>query len=189
MTRRPAALFAVTVASVLLVDQVSKAVVRTSLGVGQSIPVIEDILSLTHVSNRGAAFGLFQGAVPFFIATSLVVLGVIAWIWWRMKPTNRWFVFSLGLVTGGAAGNLIDRASAGRVTDFFDVHIWPVFNVADMALDIGVAILVAWLLFSKEAAGTDEAVLEEADAAEGPSVDIVECPTTESIGSDAGNVS
>lgn len=156
MTRRPAALFAVTVASVLLVDQVSKAVVRASLGVGQSIPVIQDILSLTHVRNRGAAFGLFQGGVPFFIATSLVVLGVIAWIWWRMKPTNRWFVFSLGLVTGGAAGNLIDRAVAGGVTDFFDVHIWPVFNVADMALDIGVAILVAWLLFSKDAPGVDQ---------------------------------
>lgn len=155
MTRRPAALFAGTVASVLLVDQVSKAVVRTSMGVGQSIPVIQDVLSLTYVRNTGAAFGLFQGGVPFFIATSLVVLTAIGWIWWRLKPTNRWFVLSLGLVAAGAAGNLIDRATVGRVTDFLDVHVWPVFNVADIALDVGVGILIAWLLFSKDAPGAD----------------------------------
>lgn len=155
MTRRPAALFAGTVASVLLVDQVSKAVVRTSMGVGQSIPVFQDVLSLTYVRNTGAAFGLFQGGVPFFIATSLVVLTAIGWIWWRLEPTNRWFVLSLGLVAAGAAGNLIDRATVGRVTDFFDVHVWPVFNVADIALDVGVGILIAWLLFSKDAPGAD----------------------------------
>lgn len=167
MGRRPAALFAVTVALVLVLDQASKAVVRQSLQVGQSIPLIDGMLSLTHVRNTGAAFGLFQGGVPFFIATSLVVLAAIAWIWWRMRPSSRWFALAIGLVAGGATGNLIDRAVAGRVTDFFDIHVWPVFNVADIALDVGVGILIAWLLFSKEAAG-DEPEVPEAGAGDEP---------------------
>ncbi|MEN6431212.1 MAG: signal peptidase II [Coriobacteriales bacterium] len=156
MVRRPARYFAVTVASVLILDQVSKALVRSSLAAGESVAVIGTVLSFTHVRNTGAAFGIFQGGTPFFIATSVAVLAVIAWVWWRLRPANVWVVSALGLVSAGAAGNLIDRAVNGHVTDFIDVHVWPVFNVADVALDVGVGILVVWLLFSKEAEGVSD---------------------------------
>ncbi len=148
MQRRYGALLAGTAAAALVIDQVSKAVVRANMQLGDSVPLIKGIINLTYVRNVGAAFGLFPGRLPIFIAISLGVLAGIAWVWWRLKPQNTWIAIALGLVAGGATGNLIDRVIAGRVTDFFDLGWFPVFNVADMALDVGVAILLVWILFS-----------------------------------------
>ncbi|MDO9556840.1 MAG: signal peptidase II [Coriobacteriia bacterium] len=151
MYRRAGLAFAATVIVVLALDQASKAYVRANMVLGRSIPVVSDVFSLTHINNKGAAFGLLPGQLGFFIAVALVVLGAIGLIWWRVHP-RRWFaVHGLGLIAAGALGNLIDRVAAGQVTDFFEIHGWPVFNVADAALDVGVAILIVWLLFSKEA--------------------------------------
>ncbi len=155
MTRAREVIFGATLIGVLIADQVTKALVRANMVVGASVPFLDGFMSLTHVRNAGAAFGLFPGRLPVFIATAVVVLGGIAWIWWRLKPRSTWVVIALGLVAGGATGNLIDRAIAGRVTDFFDVGWWPVFNIADIALDVGVAVLLVWLLFSGEETGAD----------------------------------
>ncbi|PKQ21373.1 MAG: signal peptidase II [Actinobacteria bacterium HGW-Actinobacteria-6] len=148
MQRRSGAFLAGTALLVVAVDQISKAAIRANFSLGESVPLIKGVINLTYVRNMGAAFGLFPGKLPVFIAISIGVLGGIAWVWWRIKPQSRWVALALGLVAGGATGNLIDRIVAGRVTDFFDVGWWPVFNIADMALDIGVAILLFWLLFS-----------------------------------------
>ena len=133
-------------------DQVSKVVVRSRMLEGGSIALVEGVFKLTYVRNTGAAFGLFPGYQPIFIATSCVVLLVIAAYWRRSRPTAWPVVIALGLITGGALGNLIDRAFLGRVTDFFDFTLidFPVFNVADLALIVGVAMLVLWLLFVPE---------------------------------------
>ncbi len=149
MKNRPAAILAVTASSVLLIDQVSKALVRATIPVGASVPVAGAFLRLTHVRNTGAAFGLFPGHTVLFIGTALVVLAGIAWVWWRMRPTSPWLVTACGLIAAGALGNLIDRVVFGRVTDFFDVGIWPVFNVADIALDVGVAIALVWVVLAE----------------------------------------
>jgi signal peptidase II len=149
VTRRVAARFAAIVVLVIGVDQATKAAVRALLDVGESVGVISGLLSLTHVSNTGAAFGFFPGRMPFFIATASVVLFVIVWVLWRHRITNGLLITALSLVFGGAAGNLIDRVVGGGVTDFIDVQIWPVFNVADIALDLGVALLILHLLFSR----------------------------------------
>jgi len=160
VTRRVAVRFASIVALVIAADQATKATVRAGMEVGESVPLIGPVLSLTHVSNTGAAFGLFSGSIPFFIVMAAAVLGAIAWALWRYRGTSALFSTSLALIFAGAAGNLIDRAVAGRVTDFIDVHIWPVFNVADIALDLGVALLILYII-----AHRDEPVAAEVEPA------------------------
>ena len=160
MTRRVAVRFAPIVALVIGADQATKAAVRAGMEVGESVPLINGVLSLTHVSNTGAAFGLFQGSVPFFIVMAVAVLGTIAWVLWRYRGNGALFATSLSLIFGGAAGNLIDRAAAGRVTDFIDVPIWPVFNVADIALDVGVALLILYIIVHRNEPAPPEGVSE-----------------------------
>lgn len=150
MSRRRALAFAATAGAVVAADQVTKAVVRGSLEIGVSEPVIDGVLWLTRVRNTGAAFGLLPGGRWLFVATSLIVLGAVAYAVLRVRPESTLVWGGLALVTGGAIGNLIDRALAGGVTDFLDVGWWPVFNVADIALDTGVVLIAWWLLFSSE---------------------------------------
>jgi signal peptidase II len=114
--------------------------------------VVSHVLNITYVRNVGAAFGLFPGRQPVFMATSLAVLFVIAAFWRRARPTEWPVAVALGLVAAGALGNLIDRAVLGRVTDFFEFGFvqFPVFNVADMAIVFGVGILALWILFGPQ---------------------------------------
>lgn len=154
MQRRSGRLLAAAAVLALVADQVSKAAIRSNFALGDSVPLIKGVINLTYVRNVGAAFGLFPGRLAVFIVIALGVIAGVAWVWWRLRPTSAWVTVALGLVAGGAAGNLIDRVVAGRVTDFFDLGWFPVFNVADMALDIGVAILLVWMLFSDDDALT-----------------------------------
>ena len=181
MYRRAGLAFAATVLLVLVLDQASKAYVRATMVLGRSIPVVPDVFSITHINNKGAAFGLFPGQLGFFIVVALIVLGGILYLWWRVRPRRWSIVHALGLIAAGALGNLIDRVAAGHVTDFFEIHGWPVFNVADAALDVGVAILIVWLLFSKDAAralegskAVDEAVSDQPDGCDESPEDIAE---------------
>lgn len=171
MSSRSALRLAITAGTVLVVDQASKAAVRHWLPLGTSVPIIEGVLDLTHVHNTGAAFGIFPGAMAWFMLAAVAVLAGIAYVWWRHTPRDPWTVAALGFIAGGAAGNLIDRALLGGVTDFFDVRIWPVFNVADIALDVGVAILVVRILFgaegSRAGAGPGETAAEPREANDG----------------------
>jgi len=147
--RHSALVFWTITLTTVAVDQGSKALVRSRMVEGTSREFVPGLLDLTFVRNTGAAFGLFPGFQPVFIATSLVVLIVIALYWRRSRPTAWPLVVALGLIAGGAVGNLIDRALIGRVTDMFEFAFvdFPVFNVADSAIIVGVAILILWLLF------------------------------------------
>ena len=150
--RHPGAVFTVIAVGVLVLDQATKAFVRASMVPGESITVVQGLLNLTFVNNIGAAFGLFPGRQPVFIATSLVVLFVVAAYWRRARPTEWPVVVALALVCAGAVGNLIDRVLVGRVTDFFEFGFveFPVFNVADMAIIFGVGLLALWILFGPQ---------------------------------------
>ncbi|MBN2847458.1 MAG: signal peptidase II [Coriobacteriia bacterium] len=150
MTRRRALAFAATAAAVVVIDQVTKQIVRSSLALNESVSVVDGLLWLTRVHNTGAAFGMLKGQQWLLIGTSVIVLAAIGWAIVRVKPESPLMRTALALVTGGAIGNLIDRIVAGGVTDFFDLGWFPIFNVADIALDVGVALIVLWLLFSKE---------------------------------------
>lgn len=113
----------------------------------RSIPLLGEYIRFTYVENRGAAFGLLQDQTYFFIAVSVVVIGVIV-ASYRYIPEPGWLLnVCLGLQMGGAVGNLIDRIRVGYVVDFIDLTVWPVFNVADSAICIGVAGLALSVLF------------------------------------------
>ena len=141
----------VTAALVLVIDQVTKYLVITNLLVGhpyEIVPWLTPILSITYVKNTGVAFGLFQGLGNIFIVTSVIAIAAII-LYARQLPPGEWGMrLALGLALGGAIGNnLIDRVRQGFVIDFIDVNIWPfthfpIFNAADSAISIGVAILV-----------------------------------------------
>jgi len=172
----PGWVFLAIASAILICDQVVKAVARASLQLGQPVPLVPGLVRLVMVHNTGAAFGLFQGGRPVFVLTSLLVLFVIAAYWRRVRPTAWPVVIALAMIAGGSIGNLIDRALVGQVTDFFDFMFvdFPVFNVADMGIVGGVALLMVWVLFGPQPAepaaeqgeGADDT--SAADPASGP---------------------
>lgn len=130
---------------VILIDQVTKWIVDTSMEIGESILVIENVLYITSHRNQGAAFGILQGQMWFFyIITTIVIIGIIYYMEKEAKG-DVLFATSLALILGGAVGNFIDRVFRGEVVDFVDTFIFgynfAIFNVADAALCIGVGLL------------------------------------------------
>ena len=99
-------------------------------------------MHLTYIRNTGAAFGMLKGQQALFIGLSLVVVGWIAWELLTKPSTARITAWACGLVAGGALGNLIDRVRLDYVIDFIDLRVWPVFNVGDSAITIGVVLLL-----------------------------------------------
>ena len=140
---------------VVALDQLTKAVVLSHLEPGMHVAVVSGFVNLTLVMNPGLAFGLL-GSVPrtwrwVVAALSLVALAVLARVALRVLPAGGWVGrVAIGLIFGGAVGNLIDRARFGAVVDFVDVHWrswhWPAFNVADSAITVGVVLLALRLL-------------------------------------------
>ena len=127
-------------------DQASKWLVRQSLHLGQSIPVLSPVLHLTYVQNTGAAFGMLRGHAPLFV---LLSVAVAVWIVAELRKPDghgRLTLLSLSLILGGALGNVIDRLCLGYVVDFIDLRVWPVFNIADSAITVGVSLLL-WQSF------------------------------------------
>ena len=135
--------------AVVILDQFSKYIVVENMALGESIPIIEEVFHLTYILTPGAAFGMFAHNRLFFIAIAVVVIGIIIWAR-REILASPWEVKAgCGLFLGGAIGNLIDRARQGLVIDFFDFRIWPVFNIADIAICIGVGLII-WNLLKTE---------------------------------------
>lgn len=145
--------FYVTAGFVLILDQWTKSAIRHSFPEGLPRTVIPGILSLTHVHNTGAAFGIMPAGTVFFSAVSLVVC--VALVLWGKSLLSQgpWLRTALSLELGGALGNLIDRLIRGHVTDFIDLDTtlrflreYPVFNVADIALTTGAICIAIHLL-------------------------------------------
>jgi len=133
----------------LVIDRISKQMVMDSLKLGESwnpVAALERWVSLTYVTNTGAAFGLFPDhGVIFMVIAVVVVVAII--FYYRYLPGDQWLVqISLGLQLGGAMGNLLDRLRYGHVIDFIDFKVWPVFNVADSSVFVGVVILAFYIL-------------------------------------------
>lgn len=161
MRRGPAAVVAIA-AAVVVLDQATKQAARTYLAPnGSSVPLLGDVVRLTFTRNTGAAFGMLPGGRAAFIVVSLAAVAVIIGYLIRRRPQNAWLVVALGLVSAGAIGNLIDRAAVGWVTDFIQIPLnFPVFNVADSSVVVGVGMLVWWLLFGPASAGPADGASE-----------------------------
>lgn len=131
---------------VFCLDQLSKQLVQKNMIPGESISLIPGMFHLTYVQNTGAAFGILKEKTSFFVViTALVVLAIV----FAIPHIQREHLFlrsALGLMLGGALGNFVDRARFGHVIDFIDFRIWPVFNVADMAIVMAVGFLFWKLL-------------------------------------------
>jgi signal peptidase II len=143
----------------LPLDQLTKILVDHELTYADRIPVIEGFFYLTHVRNTGAAFGLFSNSpepmrLVFFVGISVVAIGIIFSFFRKLAPGERLSALALGLILGGAVGNLIDRVTRGEVVDFLHFRLWggyswPDFNLADSFIVVGVALLVLELLASE----------------------------------------
>ncbi len=141
------ALFLVS-AWVMLLDQVSKSVVGRLVPMYGTVGFLGGLLRITHVRNSGAAFGIFQGRQPLLIASALVAAAVVVVSYPKVSFSNWPARFGLGLALGGAVGNLIDRLRFGGVVDFLEVGPWPVFNLADTAIVVGVALILVGMMRS-----------------------------------------
>jgi signal peptidase II len=126
---------------IFALDQATKAMVRINLDPGQSVPVLPGLFHVTYVRNPGGAFGLLPAASTLFLAASIVALIVIVGFYVWRRPSDRLMNLALGLIAAGTAGNLVDRLFHGQVIDWLDFRVWPVFNVADVGLVVGLGLL------------------------------------------------
>ncbi len=161
----------ITAAAVVILDQISKYIIKSSMQLYESFDVLGSFFKITYIENAGMAFGIQMGNRPVFVALSILA-AIIVFVYLMRIPNEQFlFRFSLALIMGGAIGNLIDRIAVGRVVDFLDVEFfdvslpafkflfidfpgysltrWPVFNVADSAVTCGMIILIWYILFQK----------------------------------------
>ena len=143
---------------VLLADHLVKLLVRGTMYCGQTITVIDGVFNITYVQNRGAAFSLFSGRGPMIMVITFIALCIAVWYMERHKEEHWTLLLALELIISGGAGNLIDRALMGFVTDMFDMHIWPVFNIADIAICLGCGFLVLYMFVFDKSSETGEQV-------------------------------
>ncbi len=139
---------------VLVLDQLTKYIIRTHVRLYDSITVIPGFFNITHVRNKGAAFGMLSTLPEFWRNTffiTVTIIAVAAIIALIVKTQERLPVYSFSLIAGGALGNLVDRVRYGEVVDFVQWYVrsyyWPSFNVADSAITIGVVLLAIEMLF------------------------------------------
>jgi signal peptidase II len=149
--------------AVILVDQFTKWLAEASLVPYQPVPVVP-MFNLTLAYNTGAAFSFLSDAGGwqrwFFISLTLVVIVVLFRWLWRMRAEEKLHAMSISMILGGAIGNLIDRVWLGHVIDFldvyYDVHHWPIFNIADSAITIGVILLIVDLFIHDEKRASED---------------------------------
>ena len=142
---------------ILLLDQISKALIRSQMELREMIPLLGDLLRLRYVHNAGAAFGLFQGSRMLFIIISLISIAVVLYLIISGRYQFRGSRTAFGMILGGALGNLIDRVWMKEVVDFLDMgigsHRWPTYNVADIGVTLGVLYLAATFLTTEREHG------------------------------------
>lgn len=133
---------------VILFDQGSKFFIQSKMKIGESIPIIKGIFHITYIENPRTAFGLFEYQTMFFVVAALISVILAILIYKKIVFKKDSFMYiPLTLILGGAVGNLIDRVRIGRVIDFLDFRIWPIFNFADTAIVCGMLILLVHFLF------------------------------------------
>lgn len=151
-------LLSLVVASIVSLDQITKAYIANSMHIHESITIIPGYFNLTYIRNPGAAFGIMGSTssgfrLIFFFLTSLFAMGLLITIFLRLDSRDWWGQMTIASIFGGAIGNFVDRLQYGEVIDFLDFYIngyhWPAFNVADSAISVGVVSLLLLFAFEK----------------------------------------
>lgn len=135
---------------IIILDQIIKYYISSNMFVGQSIPIVPQIFHLTYILNPGAAFGILENQQWLFILIAIALIVVVIYFYKRIKCLAKLFQVGIALLFGGAIGNMIDRIFIGKVVDYMDFRIWPVFNLADVAIVLGCVIVAFYLLFCTE---------------------------------------
>lgn len=130
---------------IILIDQIIKFLIKINFQLNQSFPLIKNIFHLTYIHNFGAGFGILQNQQWILIFISLIAIGAIFYYFDRIKEKEILLQILVGFILGGTIGNLIDRLAYGFVIDFLDFRIWPVFNIADSFVTIGITGLIIYL--------------------------------------------
>lgn len=141
---------------VILLDQLVKYQIVAHLALGESVTVIPHVLSFTYLQNTGAAWSLFEGKQTFFTIITIIAVVVVSYLLYRNRHGHWLFSLGLALILAGAIGNFIDRIRLGFVVDMFqtDFISFPIFNVADMALSIGVILIFIYTILEDRLKGT-----------------------------------
>ena len=138
---------------ILAIDQLVKYSVRANMDVKQSFPAIGKLMSITYIQNRGAAFSILNGEGLVLIILTSIAMVVLVLVMEVYKDEAPLLTLSIAMMVGGGIGNLIDRIVLGFVTDMFDLHFWPVFNVADIFVVAGCLLLCVHILRSDSITG------------------------------------
>lgn len=140
--------------AVLILDQFTKAYIVKTMSVGDSYSVIPGFLNITSHRNTGAAWGILSGKMGFFFLVTIIVLGLLTYFYVKEARGHFWSQMAISLLFAGALGNFIDRMKNGEVVDFIDTYIFgydfPIFNVADSSLTVGVILILILLLFDSK---------------------------------------
>ncbi len=141
-------MYFVIIVLIIALDQLMKALIRFHMDLNTTIPLIDGIFHVTYIHNYGAAFSLFENKTFFLIGMQLIVIGaMIIFLAKKHKKENWSFLLSLSMIVAGGLGNLIDRIRFGYVVDFLDFKVWPIFNVADIAVCTGCGLLILYILW------------------------------------------
>ena len=135
-------MFFIVATAVFFIDRIIKSIISQVLVPAKSVPVIKYFLSLTYVKNQGAAFGLFAGYGAFLIIIGIIISVLIIFYYFEFHRKEWIYKFSLGVILGGSIGNLYDRIVLGHVVDYIDIRVFPVFNFADMMINLGILLLL-----------------------------------------------
>ena len=150
--------------ALVLIDQVTKLYIKSTFALGESIPILGDFLRITFVENPGMAFGMRFAGRWFLTLFSFIASAVIVILLYKLRTEPLRLRLPLALVLGGAIGNLIDRFLFGKVVDFIEVSVgsfhWPVFNVADIGVSVGMVVMVVLVIFDKDEHQEDTSVVK-----------------------------
>ena len=141
--------------AVFIFDQISKEFIRLWMPLGDSWPST-GFLRIVHGTNTGSAFGLFAGFTNLLILASIVGIAAVLYYFYRQGNNAIALRISLGLIVGGALGNLFDRVVFGKVVDFISVGWWPSFNIADSAISVGMFLLIFTMIFGERLGWTEQ---------------------------------
>jgi signal peptidase II len=154
------------VALVVLFDQLTKFIIRANLSLGESVPS-QGFVRFTYYENSGTIFGLFPSATVILTVVSFLAIGFLIYFFRTQRSPGLVMRIAIGILLGGAVGNLIDRLFKGEVTDFVDVGRWPIFNIADASITVGIFLLVVVSSFAPD---KDKPESESGAESDGPLV-------------------